>query len=51
MSWVLVWPIFPETILRAARGRVEENYLSMFSLAKSAVQEIIKFQDDAINNA
>ena len=29
----------------------EENYLSMFSLAKSAVQEIIKFQDDAINNA
>ena len=28
----------------------EENYLSMFSLAKSAVQEIIKFQDDAINN-
>ena len=29
----------------------EENYLSMFSLAKSAVQEIIKFQDDAIKNA
>ena len=29
----------------------EENYLSMFSLAKSAVQEIIKFQDDAIENA
>ena len=29
----------------------EENYFSMFSLAKSAVQEIIKFQDDAINNA
>ena len=29
----------------------EENYLSMFSLAKSAVQEIIKFQDDAISNA
>ncbi len=29
----------------------EENYLSMFSLAKSAIQEIIKFQDDAINNA
>ena len=29
----------------------EENYLSMFSLAKSAVKEIIKFQDDAINNA
>ncbi len=29
----------------------EENYLSMFSLAKSAVQEIIKFQDDAIINA
>ena len=29
----------------------EENYLSMFSLAKFAVQEIIKFQDDAINNA
>ena len=29
----------------------EENYLSMFSLAKSAVQEIIKFQVDAINNA
>ena len=29
----------------------EENYLSMFNLAKSAVQEIIKFQDDAINNA
>ena len=29
----------------------EENYLSMFSLAKSAVQEIIKFQDYAINNA
>ena len=29
----------------------EENCLSMFSLAKSAVQEIIKFQDDAINNA
>ena len=29
----------------------EENYLSMFSLAKSAVQEIMKFQDDAINNA
>ena len=29
----------------------EENYLSMFSLAKSAVQEIIKFQDDANNNA
>ena len=29
----------------------EENYLSMYSLAKSAVREIIKFQDDAINNA
>ena len=29
----------------------EENYLSMFSLAKSAVQEIIKLQDDAITNA
>ena len=29
----------------------EENYLSMYSLAKSAVREIIKFQDDAIKNA